>query len=215
MAHLKPGIRQNFSASIRSSLSATPRVAESLLESYGFTSPALADPTEDDEGAFMNFLNFVNDIGYYGGTTSFARGWPNSTESKLKSDSKIFTFFFNEPNPWPGPYQGLATHVLDVVFLFQNYNDKLPPKQRAAAEGFGLDLMRFVAGQTPWEANQPGHRSAKVFGPSTRDGTTPTTKLIADSESPESGRRMAILELGKEVGFDKLAEAFGRFRTGL
>ncbi|KIX03914.1 uncharacterized protein Z518_07467 [Rhinocladiella mackenziei CBS 650.93] len=206
MAHLKPNIRQKFSASIRSSLSSTPHIAESLLELYDFKAIALLDPRDDDEIAFFNFLKFCTDIGYYAATTSFARGWPSS-------NSKIFTFFFNEPNPWPGVYQGLATHVLDVVFLFQNYNDKLPPSQEAAAKEFALDLMRFVSGKDPWEENIVSQRKAKVFGPSTGDGRS-VSRIIDNAESEASGRRIAILDLGNEVGFDVLAEALRRFQMG-
>ncbi|KAJ4530043.1 hypothetical protein HRR80_000792 [Exophiala dermatitidis] len=210
MAHLKPNIRKRFSASIRNSLSTTtPDVAEALLEAYGFNSPALADPAADDEAAFLRFLHFANDIGYYAATVSFARGWPSSSSP---SSSKALVFFFNEPNPWPGPFQGQATHVLDVVFLFQNFNDRLPPAQRAAAEGFALDLMAFVSGKTPWNPYTPGARTAKVFGPSLTDAVT---KVVADAESVETGRRATILELGKQVGLDKLAQAFGRFNMGL
>lgn len=211
LGHLKPGIRQAFSASIRSTFASKPQVAETLLDAYGFTK-ATPDPKEDDEAAFLGFLHFVNDIGYYAATTSFARGWPQSSSA---STSKIFPYFFNEPNPWPGPYTGEATHILDVAFLFQNYNDKLPPAQRAAAEGFGLDLMKFVAGQAPWEGYTPEQRKAKVFGPSKGEDGQATTAVIEDAESAQTGRRLTILELGKEVGFDKLAEAFGRFQKGL
>jgi hypothetical protein len=110
-----------------------------------------------------------------------------------------------------------------VVFLFQNYNDKLPPAQRAAAEGFALDLMRFVAGQDPWDAYTPEKRTAKVFGPSIevtgRDepaaGAVAVSKVVDDAESEATDRKTALLQLGQEVGFDKLDEALGRFRMGL
>lgn len=221
LAHLKPNIRQRFPASIRSSFSSTPNVAESLLELYGFTSPVAADQSQDDEACFMKYLQLSTDMGFYAATISFARGWRQG--SQHQSSSKIFPFFFNEPNPWPGPYQGYATHVLDVVFLFQNYNDKLPPAQRAAAEGFALDLMRFVAGQDPWDAYTPEKGTAKVFGPSIevtgRDepaaGDVAVSKVVDDAESEATSRKTALLQLGQEVGFDKLDEALGRFRMGL
>lgn len=207
MGHLKPDIRTKFSQSMRSSLSSTPEVAESLLESYGFKSTPLKDSGEDDEVSFIKFLHFCTDMGYYAATTSFARGWPSS--------SKVLTFFFNEPNPWPGPFQGQATHVLDVVFLFQNYNDKLPPAQRAAAEAFAVDLMRFVAGQDPWQANTTGQRHAKVFGPSTGSSGSAVARVVGDAESAETGRTTTILDLGRQVGLDKLSDAFRRFQMGL
>ncbi|EXJ69304.1 uncharacterized protein A1O5_07340 [Cladophialophora psammophila CBS 110553] len=206
LGHLKSGISEKFPASVRSSLSATLDLAEHLLDSYGFN-----DSTMDDDTAFVKFLELVNDISFFGATTSFARGWPLS----LGAQPKFFTFFFNEPNPWPGAYQGRATHVLDVVFLFQNHNQNLPLAQRAAAEAFGLDLVKFVAGQKPWPGYTPEKRAAKIFGPSQGDEGKANARVIDDAESLETGRGKAILEIGDKVGFDKLNEAIGRFRMGL
>ncbi|OQV00230.1 hypothetical protein CLAIMM_05756 [Cladophialophora immunda] len=207
LGHLKPGIREKFPASIRSSLSATPDVAEALLDSYGFK-----DSTLNDGDAFTKFLEFVNDVSFFGATTCFARGWPLSPPS----EPKIFTFVFNEPNPWPGAYRGRATHVLDVVFLFQNHNHNLPPAQRAAAEAFGMDVVRFVAGQRPWQGYTPEMRAAKIFGPSTGDDEAKANAMvIEDAESVETGRSKAILEIAEKVGFDKLNGTVARFRMGL
>lgn len=204
MGHLKTDSRKRFTASLKTSLTKTPEAAESILETYGFNSASLAG-AEDDEVAFKNYLHFVNDVGYYAATVSFARGWP---------EPKLFTFAFNEPNPWPGLFTGEATHVLDVVFLFQNYNDKLSPAQKNAAESFGLDFARFISGQQPWPAYSKAKKNAKVFGPSVQ-GSEAVTKIISDNESEESGRRTKILEIGKDIGFDALAEAIVRFQIGL
>ncbi len=214
LGFLKPNIRQTFSKSIRNSFSSKPQVAETLLDSYGFTSSPAAE--NDDDVSFMNFLQLATDIGYYAATTSFVRGWPES------GAGKCYTFCFNEPNPWPGPFQGKATHVLDVAFLFQNYNDKLGPEQKAAAEGFGVDFMKFVSGQDPWQNSTAAHRTAKVFGPSlgpSNKGTeaVAVTKVVDNAEeSPEeTGRKTTILELGKEVGFDMIAQAMRNFQMGM
>jgi len=103
--------------------------------------------------------------------------------------------------------------VLDVVFLFQNHNHNLSPAQRAAAEQMGLDWMKFVAGQKPWEGYTPEKRAAKVYGPS-KDGETASSKVV-DAESLETGRGEKIIEFGDKVGFDRLNEVVGRFRMGL
>lgn len=205
MGHLKKDSRKRFSASLKTSLASTPGAAESILDTYGFNSPALASPAEDDDAAFKEYLHFVNDVGYYAATVSFARGWP---------ESKLYTFAFNEPNPWDGLYKGEATHVLDVVFLFQNYNDKLSVAQKKAAEGWGLDFARFIAGQAPWPAYSRDKKNMKVFGPSV-EGTEAVSKVISDNESEESGRRISILEIGKATGFDALAGAIVRFQMGM
>lgn len=205
MGHLKADSRKRFSVSLKTTLASAPEAADSILETYGFKSTALESSTEDDEVAFKNYLRFVNDVGYYAATISFARGWP---------EPKLFTFAFNEPNPWAGLYKGEATHVLDVVFLFQNYNNKLSPAQKKAAEGFGLDFARFMAGQEPWPAYTKAKRTTKVFGPS-NEGSEAVSKIISDNESEESGRRVKILDIGEGVGFDVLAEAIVRFQMGL
>ncbi|KAK6385818.1 uncharacterized protein PV06_07234 [Exophiala oligosperma] len=203
MGHLKPNCREKFSTSLRKTFASNPKIAETLIEAYSLGGKAVED---DDEVSFKNFLRFANDIGFYSSTLTFARGWPEG--------KPVYTFFLNEPNPWPGAYQGETTHVLDVALLFQNYNDKLSAEQRAAAQGFGLDLMRFVAGQAPWENNTPSHRAAKVFGPSLGKGHA-VTRVIDDAESPEAGRRMTVLELSKEVGFDAISQALRNFQMGL
>ena len=205
LGHMKSGIKEKFPASIKSSLSSDPALAEQILESYGFTDSSLTD-----DAAFVKFLELVNDVSFFGATTAFARGWPASQSG----ESKIYSFFFNEPNPWPGVYPGRTTHVLDVVFLFQNHNHNLSPAQRAAAEQMGLDWMKFVAGQKPWEGYTPEKRAAKVFGPSKGGDGQASTKVV-DAESLETGRGKAILEIGDKVGFDKLNEVVGRFRMGL
>ncbi|KEF52123.1 uncharacterized protein A1O9_11749 [Exophiala aquamarina CBS 119918] len=205
MGHLKTDARKRFTASLKTSLAKNLQAADSVLEAYGFNSPPLASAAEDDEVAFKNYLHFVNDVGYYAATVSFARGWP---------EHKLLTFAFNEPNPWPGLFTGEATHVLDVVFLFQNYNDKLSPAQKKAAESFGLDFARFIAGQQPWPAYSTAKKNAKVFGPSVQ-GPEAVAKIISDNESREIGRRTRILEIGKEIGFDALAGAVVRFQIGL
>src|ERR1700761_7083707 len=189
LGHLKAGIKEKFPASIKSSLSSDPALADQILESYGFT-----DSSVGEDAAFVKFLEFSNDVSFFGATTAYARGWPQSPSG----ESKIYTFFFNEPNPWPGAYQGRATHVLDVVFLFQNHNHNLPPAQRAAAEQFGIDLMKFVAGKKPWEGYTPEKRKAKVFGPSKGDDAK-ATGVVVDAESLETGRGKAILDIGDKV----------------
>ena len=204
LGHLKSGIKEKFPASIKSSFSSDPALAEQLLEAYHFT-----DSSVSEDAAFINFLEFSNDVSFFGATTAYARGWPHSSTD----DPKVYTFFFNEPNPWDGLYKGRATHVLDVVFLFQNHNHNLSPAQLAAAEQMGLDWMRFVAGQVPWEAYTAEKRAAKVFGPSGGDNGKATSKVV-DGEGLENGRGKAILEIGDKVGWDRLNEIVGRFRLG-
>jgi carboxylesterase type B len=203
LGHLKPGMKDKLPASIRSSLSSTPDLAEKLLAAYSFTDTSLSD-----DAYFTNFLNFCNDLSFYGATLSFAEGWPSS--------SKIYTFLFNEPNPWEGMHIGRATHVLDVVFLFQNHNHNLSPAQKDAAEKMGLEWMRFVAKKEPWEAYSKEKRAARVYGPSHGEGEGDKARSkVIDLQSAEGGRGDGILSVGREIGFDRLSEVVGRIRMGL
>ncbi|KAJ9603010.1 hypothetical protein H2200_012305 [Cladophialophora chaetospira] len=205
LGHLKSGVKEKFPASIKASLSSDPALAEQILEAYSFNDSSL-----DENAAFTKFLEFSNDVSFFGATTAYARGWPQSSSG----ESKIYTFFFNEPNPWEGIYTGRSTHVLDVVFLFQNHNHNMSPAQRAAAEQMGLDWMKFVAGQKPWDGYTTEKRAAKVFGPSSGDGPK-STSAVVDAESLETGRGRMILEFAEKVGFDKLDELARNFRFGL
>jgi hypothetical protein len=84
---------------------------QQLLEGYNFLNISTNSPTE----AVDKVLQFANDIGFYTPLVSIASGWPK----------KAYVIHFKEPNPWPGRYHGVATHILDAAFLFQNYNEFL------------------------------------------------------------------------------------------
>src|SRR5882724_11559116 len=99
----------NFIASVTKHLAPHPGVADALLASYGIT----ASMAHDD--ALQAILNFITDIGFLAPTLTYARGWPG----------KSYVYCFNERNPWEGRFKGHASHILDVAFLFQNFNDAL------------------------------------------------------------------------------------------
>jgi carboxylesterase type B len=200
MAHLKP-LSPKFPDSLRATLSAYPSEAESLLSLYSFSSAT------DEEASFLQFLQLVADVSFHLGTLAFAKGF-----SAAGVPTNIFCF--NEPNPWPGLFQGKATHVLDVVFLFQNYNDKLPKGQREAAEAMGLDFARFVSGQKPWEVfeDKDGERCAKAYGPSEGEVKGVVVKDVV--KGSDTGRKPEVVEIADKVGWDLLASVFVDFLTG-
>jgi carboxylesterase type B len=208
MSFLKP-LSPRFPISARATLSSHPSVADSLLSLYDFTSSP-----DDPEQTFLQVLQFINDISFTLGSLAFAKGFS-------AAGTKTNLFFFNEPNPWPGKFTGKATHVLDVVFLFQNYNEKLPPQQRKAAEQMGLDFARFVSGQEPWERfeDRDGGRRAKVYGPSStsteaRQGEA-RVQVVEDAlKGKDTERKPEIVQIADQVGWDTLAAVFVDFILG-
>ncbi|KXH61754.1 carboxylesterase [Colletotrichum salicis] len=156
----KENIAASFTQIINAALSHHTGTAAQILQAYDIN-----DTTNDDE-AFIRVLQFASDIGFRAPAESFA--------NSFHGDSYLLEFA--EPNPWEGPFRGYSTHVLDVAFLFQNYNEHLGETQRKSAESFVTDIIDFVHGQAPWKrfqdaggrvVYQDGTRAYKEAGAST------------------------------------------------
>lgn len=186
----KAGIASSFCTAITSTL-ASP-AASKLLSAYGL-SPATAD-----EDAFVKVLEYSNDLSFYVPTVLYARA--------LSRDMPVHVYRFNEPNTWPGPWQGRSTHIHDLAFLLQTFNDKMDQGQKALAEDFGEDVVNFVNGKEPWKKFEGEGGVAKVM----KVGETGVKHDVPE----EVGRRGVMLELAKDVGMEALADAFGRFMAG-
>lgn len=199
LGHKKAGICEDFPKYIRQSFPDEPW-ATKLLEAYGFTSML-----KDEDLAFKKFLHFFNDISYYAPTIHFARGW----------SSNCHVFFINERNPWEGMFKGEATHVMDVMLLFQNLNEQFPPAVQANAVQFAVDCFKFMHGTQPWPSCTAEQQSAKIYGPSSWKPrvSAPIAKVVDDILSPETGRRRVMIDFGARLGFDELARAVARFNA--
>ena len=197
LGHLKSHASNGFTGAARKFL--PPKTADKILAMYDFPS------AKTDEEAFACVINYINDIGYYLSTLAFAEGFSRPNTSGKGSSM----FFFNHGNPWPGPFQGKASHVLDVAFLFQNCSHVLTDQQRKGAEDFAIDMMRFVSGEevlgSSHEKDQAG--LAMVYGD---EGV----KIAHARDGKESGRNVNLLSIAREVGGDKLMEVFEKFMMG-
>ncbi|KAI8674332.1 COesterase domain-containing protein [Fusarium keratoplasticum] len=129
----KLGIGAAFSDHVRSNLPHQSQVADKLLEIY-----KIRDEKSDDE-ALLSIIQFASDIGYRATAHALAKAFPGES----------FLLQFSEPNPWEGPFKGHTTHVLDIAFLFQNYNEHLDSQQRASAIQFAQDVILFMHGHAP------------------------------------------------------------------
>jgi carboxylesterase type B len=206
MSFLRP-LAPEVPVSTRASLANHPDAATSLLQLYDLA------PGQDEETAFLNLLDFTSDALFSLPVLAFAKGFSPHIPT--------YAFAFNEPNPWPGQFQGKATHVLDVVFLFQNYGQDLPPAQAEAAREMGLDFARFVSGKEPWERFGKGKRMMKVYGPSSVEkgvaGAKAVSAVVEDAMAPDElllPRRKQIVEIAEKVGWDAVAMVFMDFLLG-
>ncbi|KAK1623735.1 carboxylesterase [Colletotrichum phormii] len=181
----KENIAASFTQIINAALSHHAGTAAQILQAYDIN-----DTTNDDE-AFIRVLQFASDIGFRAPAESFA--------NSFHGDSYLLEFA--EPNPWEGPFRGYSTHVLDVAFLFQNYNEHLGETQRKSAESFVTDIIDFVHGQAPWKRFQDA--GGRVVY---QDGTR------AYKEAGASTARFdLLLELGEKIGLDTLLKGWEAF----
>jgi hypothetical protein len=193
----KSGIAESFSKSISASLLQFPSTAEALLVAYNIT------PNMADTAALRNILYFATDIGFMAPALTFAQGW----------SGRSYLYHFNEANPWEGSWKGESSHILDVAFLFQNYNEFLSPAQKAVAVKFARDVIMFVNGMPPFPAFEVGREGAQTYGPS-RDNTSEACEYVQGLCEGALESKSTILQLADEVGLDQLAAAWANFLTG-
>lgn len=177
--------------SLSSSLGAES--ANAILEAYG-----IARDTPDNV-ALERTIRLATDILYACPTLSYARAW----------SGKRYVYQFNQDNPWEGQFQGLATHMLDAAFLFQNYNEKMGSQGKAVARTLAKGFVAFANGVAPWDQFEEADEAVKVFG-----GTE--VERVVQSKEPDMGRSNRLFELAKagKVSLDTLSSAWDEFLAG-
>ena len=185
------GATKAFCASIRKSLG---KDAANVLDAYGI------DEDRSDTDGLYNILSFVNDVSFFAPVIALARGWPG----------KAYVYHFNEPNPWEGEWEGETGHVLDVAYLFQNFNEFMDPAQKEVATQFAGDFIKFMYGKSAW-APFGTKEGAQVYGPS---GKGVASQYIEGVAADMSGRRNHIYELAASIPLHELAGAWIAFFTG-
>lgn len=194
-----PNIAQKFIDSANSTLASQPEIAAQLLAAYGIS------PDLPDDDAILSVLRFASEIAFYAPARAFAQGWPSH------GDSKFYLYHFNEGIPWEGRFQGEAGHILDVAYLFQNYNNYLNDKEKAVAVSYADDFISFVNGEAPWPPASPPKLGARVYGPS---GGGKISNYVADGLPKSVDRGEQILKLGETAGFDNILDVFQNFLQG-
>lgn len=189
------GIRKAFQGSVRSNpkLQATA-TSQKILDFYGIREDS------SDQDALLSITSFITDIMFYAPSVTMAQTWETS-----------YICHFNEGNPWEGLYRGRASHMLDIAYLWQNYNHILTSPQEAVARRFAEHVVGFTAGQEAGPKFKLGHE-VTVYGPSSQ-GISSQASHMDDEEA--TSRRATFFKLAEEAGgLDVLLEAASHFLIG-
>ncbi|KAL6232491.1 hypothetical protein BDW75DRAFT_247123 [Aspergillus navahoensis] len=189
---------ERFIKILNTTLSSKPKIAEDILRRYGISTDI------PDEQAFSSILDYFNDIAFFAPTLATAAGWK----------SHAWVYYFNQGNSWEGPSKGRAGHLLDVVYLFQNFQDFLTPDEQALATRFAGDIFKFCYSKSAWPAVdwRDLHRgfAARVYG--SREVAKSEAIDILSPFHDESDRRKFLFDYRGEVSLDELIQVFYRFR---
>lgn len=183
----KSGIAKSFVDSISDSL--PEQTATKLLKDYNIA------PSSEDGPAFESVLQFGGDLSFYAPTLAFAQS--------LAESMPVYMYRFNEPNDWPGPWEGRSTHIHDLTYLLQNFNDFLRADQSRLAEEYATDVLKFIHQKVPWQNWTKEQKVAKVLA--TNGGG------VKEDVPEQTDRRRILLDLADQVGFDAVSGAFHRF----
>ena len=190
LAGRKAGIVKALATSLHKNLPTA--TASAVLKAYGI------DATVDEDEALKLIIDLATDIAYVAPALAYARSYPGKT----------YYYHFNEPNPWDGPLKGGSTHMLVAAFLFQNFNEKMPPGAQQLAPALAADFVKFANGVKPWTEFEKEVGQVRKYGPSDREVVG-----IAERNGWGSGRREALWKLSEEgwVDLDELSAAWDMF----
>jgi carboxylesterase type B len=184
-AHPHPAA--SFVSLVRARLSPTASV-DKLIAHYGI------DPSLPKDRTHIALCRLASDVAFNVPARIVA-------DALFDGQKPTFRFSFAQGNPFPGPYAGQATHILDLLYFFQNYNQALPPADRKVAERLATQLLAFVSGEEPWGRND---NVVMRFGPEGDVQQLPRT------DEPDA----AGLKLIEEIGVDECWAVFRAFFTG-
>ncbi|BCR90256.1 putative carboxylesterase [Aspergillus chevalieri] len=195
--HTKQGCASKFTNAINTVLSSHPTIAQQILDKYNI------NPNQPDEEAFPAILNYLNDVLFFAATLTLARGWPGTA----------YVYYFNEGNPWDGPWKNRASHILDVAYLFQNFREFLTPEQKSVGTAFAEDTFKYCHGIAPWSAIKPGEATtgftARTYGPSADNRIAEQVTEVYG----EASQRRSILFNYDEVSLGDLVRVFVAFTS--
>jgi carboxylesterase type B len=169
-------IAKTFTQFLQSNL--PKEAAEKLLSDYSIT------PSLSDQDALTQILDIISSVTFYAPAVAYSKAFLG----------KSYLLHFDAKNPFPGPLAGRASHILDVAYLFQNYNEHLSPQETKVAQTFAEKVILFVNGKEPWSVYDEKKGTAFVLGENSGER----------EYNGYEGRRKGIWEIMEMVGGDKL-----------
>ena len=193
---VKTNCLEKFRAAMNSVFLERPELTQQIMHQYGIFDGIT------DEVAFPSILDYLNDVAFLAPTLDYAQGWTGNA----------FVYYFNEGNPWAGPSKGRAGHLLDLVYLFQNFTEHLTPLQQECGTIFAEDCFKFCHGIRPWSAIKPKNLSdgfcARVYSTT----SSPKTRVVYQPFGGPSERRSILFDHLPQVSLDEHAKVFDIFR---
>ncbi|RSL57797.1 hypothetical protein CEP54_008145 [Fusarium duplospermum] len=184
------GITTSFQTHLIKTLGQT--AASKVLDHYN-----IRDNTPDEE-SLLSITQAITDVGYYALSVKFAESFPGD----------CVLGHLNEPNPWDGVHTGWANHILDIAYLWGNYDEKYGQENRHVARSLAEDVLSFVNGGDNLPAFGAEEKKVVVYGP----GIDGVSRQILRWNDGATARDGTIFELAKEVGgLGKLLEALLSF----
>ena len=195
---MKNNCAKRLITALKETLESHQEIAQRILDAYQISEDS------PDEEAISSILAFFTDISFHASTLTFASGW----------NGNAYVYYFNEGNPWDGPWKGRANHILDVIYFFQNLRDFLTAEQKEVGEAVAEDFFKFCYGIAPWPAITPGTIqtgfSARVYGPSQKGAVA---SVAPRAFGGGTLRRSILFECASVVSFDDLGKVFLAFQS--
>lgn len=204
LAHRTDNLASSLKNCLNTIFADDPAKVKTILDGYGIN---------ESNTDTIPVLNFINDIGFAQAAKATAEAW---AEAGAMLGTKSFLAHFNMPNPWSGPWQGHASHALDIAILLGNYNEFLSPGQKATSDQMSGDLLAFAHGKEPFSPYTAGEGGVSKVYNAGADARNDESKVVDESSEGETGRRriMGDLAAGDAVVLDKLLGVFGLFVQG-
>lgn len=181
-----------------------PAKVKALVQGFGI------DESNKDN---LPVLSFINDISFASAARATVQAWAGAG---ARLGTKGYLSHVNAPNPWAGPWQGHATHVLDLMVLLGNYDEFLGAGQRAVGERMALDVVAYAYGKEPFPAHSgaPDGQSQVYYAGA--DDKVDGSYVASEADGSKTGRRSVLEDLaaGDAVVLDKLLGVFGQFLQG-
>ena len=150
-----------------------------------------------DHTAIEIITRFISAIAFYVPSLKIAEAWPGS----------VAVGHFNERNPWDGQHKGMTNHLLDIAFVWGNYNQSYIRANWTVARALAENLVSFVSEKDDLPNFQQTSR-VTVYGPSEENISSHQVPW----DSNEVQREFEIFELGDAAGgIDKLLELAEQF----